>query len=93
MIVQGNPCKRCSSTQRYKSGDCVSCKKTVSAAWYAANKDRKYATNRAWAEANPGMMRDYRRHYERKKRQTKNLHELLCNIGRMIEDHKDKIDW
>jgi hypothetical protein len=91
MIVQGNPCTRCGSTDRYSGRDgCVSCIKAGSAAWYQANKDRKRATEAAWVEANRDRKNGINRGYQRRKRLPQIHHEMLVNSGLMIEDHQDK---
>lgn len=58
----GRPCKHGHAAERYaKNGQCVECARTRNAlygrAWYAANSERKRASNQAWKAANQELDR------------------------------------
>ena len=46
------PCIKCGSTERYKNGDCVPCKRERSRKWYKANQGVNRERGRRWDKAN-----------------------------------------
>lgn len=54
----GNPCRACSSTERYEStGRCVPCRLRAGAKWAKLNAEKVRSNKVAWATANPDKMR------------------------------------
>jgi len=52
------PCIKCGAADRYANGHCRPCAKARSAAWTAANPERKRAMNSEWNVAHPGRMKE-----------------------------------
>ena len=49
----GKPCKKCGSSEWYKSGNCVLCNKEQGRKWRAANTERVIETRRKYYAENP----------------------------------------
>lgn len=61
------PCKKCGSTERYKSGHCVPCKKK----YRTENRDKTREYNQKWNAANPDKRREWSRKWEAENRDRK----------------------
>ena len=67
-IIQGKPCVKCGSTDRYgRKGNCVPCRRESSAKWRAENPERKRALGAKWRAENRERQRKW--YAENKERQ------------------------
>lgn len=55
--ISVRPCIKCGATERSKAGDCKACSRASSAAWRAANPDKRRAQTAAWRAANPDKVK------------------------------------
>ena len=71
-----NPCRKCGSADRYKSGACRPCVLKHNRKWREANPEKKRLAERRWVEANPEKVRQNQRRWA-----TDNPEKML-NAGR-----------
>lgn len=59
----GKPCKRCGTSEWYKTGECADCARKRKLRWQAANRERDYESTRRWRANNPEKVREQKRRW------------------------------